>query len=206
LAGARASVLTTRAQGTARGDALLRLVGKEIRALRKSRGMTLADLAERTGMSVSFLSQVERSISNPSVLALYEISRALDVNISWFFANGASGPDHERDYVVRAGNRRKVAFEGGAIDELLSPSLNGQLELLLSRLPPGSISGERPYTHNGDEGGLVVAGRLELWVADRHFVLKEGDSFGFPSSLPHRYGNPGATETVVVWAITPPSY
>ncbi|MGE3230771.1 MAG: helix-turn-helix domain-containing protein [Hyphomicrobium sp.] len=206
MAGPRSSALADQIADASRGDDLLRAVGKEIRDLRKSRGMTLTELADRAGMSVSFLSQVERSISNPSVLALYEISRALGVNISWFFANGAPGPQEERDYVVRACHRRKVAFDGGAIDELLSPNLNGQLELLLSRLPPGSMSGERPYTHSGEEGGMIVAGQLELWIGNKHFVLNEGDSFTFPSNLPHRYGNPGRTETVVLWAITPPSY
>lgn len=168
--------------------------------------MTLADVERRTGLSVSYLSQVERSLSSPSVLALYEISRALGVNISFFFANGEAGSDDERDFIVRANGRLKVVFEGGAVDELLSPNLNGRLELLLSRLPPGSASGERPYTHDGEEAGIVMAGRLELWVGGKHFMLSQGDSFSFASSLPHRYGNPGATETVVIWAITPPSY
>ncbi len=184
----------------------LRVLGKQIRQLRKMRGMTLADLAGRTGMSLSYLSQVERSISDPSVVTLYDISRALDVNISWFFANGDPGPDDERDFVVRAGRRRKVVFDGGAVDELISPHLNGQLELLVSRFPPGSVSGKDSYTHAGEEGGLVIAGQLELWIGSKHFLLSEGDSFAFPSSLPHRYGNPGKTETIVVWAITPPSY
>lgn len=186
--------------------AILRALGKQIRDLRKSRGMTLADLERCTGMSVSYLSQVERSLSSPSVVALYGISRALGVNISFFFADGEVGPDDECDFIVRANSRRKVMFEGGAVDELLSPNLNGRLELLKSSLPPSTVSGERPYTHDGEEAGIVMAGQLELWIGNKHFLLSEGDSFTFASSLPHRYGNPGTTETVVIWAITPPSY
>jgi transcriptional regulator with XRE-family HTH domain len=206
VAAPQQAVVRARTAEPSSGGELLRALGKQIRELRKARGMTLADLAHRAGMSVSFLSQVERSISNPSVIALHEISRALDVNISWFFANGNPGPDDERDYVVRAGHRRKVAYDGGAVDELLSSNLNGQLELLLSRLPPGSMSGERAYAHSGDEGGVVIAGQLELWIGNKHFLLGEGDSFTFASSLPHRYGNPGTAETMVIWAITPPTY
>lgn len=187
------------------GD-LLRVMGRQIRELRKARNMTLADLASRTGLSVSYVSQVERSLSSPSVVALYEISRALGVNVSYFFADGGAEDDDERPFVVRAGRRRKVVFEAGAFDELLSPNLSGNLEILMSHLPPGSVSGARPYTHEGEEGGVVMAGRLELWIADKHFVLSEGDSFAFASTLPHRYGNPGKTETVVIWAITPPTY
>lgn len=185
---------------------MLRALGRQIRELRKARNMTLSELASRTGLSVSYVSQVERSISSPSVVALYEISRALNVNVSFFFAAGEAEPDSEREFVVRAGKRRKVAFEAGAVDELLSPNLNGRLELLLSRLPPGSISGARPYTHDGEEGGVIMDGQLELWIGDKHFLLSKGDSFTFSSNLPHRYGNPGTTETVVIWAITPPTY
>ena len=97
-------------------------------------------------------------------------------------------------------------FEAGAVDELLSPNLRGNLEILMSHLPPGSVSGARPYTHEGEEGGVIMEGQLELWIADKYFVLSKGDSFAFASTLPHRYGNPGKTETVVIWAITPPTY
>lgn len=198
--------VSARAGEAVPGGLLLRALGKQIRELRKARSMTLAELASRTGLSVSYVSQVERSLSSPSVVALYEISRALGVNISFFFAEGDAQPDSEHEFVVRAGQRRKVTFEAGAVDELLSPSLKGRLELLMSRLPPGSVSGARPYTHDGEEGGVVMAGQLELWIGDKHFMLSQGDSFTFASSLPHRYGNPGTTETVVIWAITPPTY
>lgn len=185
---------------------LLRAMGRQIRELRKARNMTLAELSSRTGLSVSYVSQVERSVSSPSVIALYEISRALGVNVSYFFADGGSDEDSERAFIVRAGRRRKVVFEAGAVDELLSPNLSGSLEILMSHLPPGSVSGARPYTHEGEEGGVIMEGQMELWIADKHFVLSKGDSFAFSSTLPHRYGNPGKTETVVIWAITPPTY
>jgi transcriptional regulator with XRE-family HTH domain len=185
---------------------LLQAMGRQIRELRKARGMTLAELSSRTGLSVSYVSQVERSVSSPSVIALYEISRALGVNVSYFFADGGSDEDSERAFIVRAGRRRKVVFEAGAVDELLSPNLSGSLEILMSHLPPGSVSGARPYTHEGEEGGVIMEGQMELWIADKHFVLSKGDSFAFSSTLPHRYGNPGKTETVVIWAITPPTY
>jgi transcriptional regulator with XRE-family HTH domain len=187
------------------GD-LLRTMGRQIRELRKARNMTLADLASRTGLSISYVSQVERSVSSPSVIALYEISRALGVNVSYFFADGGAEEDSERAFIVRANRRRKVMFEAGAVDELLSPNLSGNLEILMSHLPPGSVSGARPYTHEGEEGGVIMSGQLELWIADKHFVLSKGDSFAFASTLPHRYCNPGKTETVVIWAITPPTY
>ncbi len=109
--------------------------------------------------------------------------------------------------VVRKANRRKLGYGNlGGTDYLLTPGLDGQLELLLSKFQPGGSCGDEPYTHRGEEAGLVIAGRLEMWVGDRHFILEEGDSFNFPSTTPHRYRNACDRETVVVWAITPPSY
>lgn len=181
-------------------------LGVEIRDVRKARGMTLSQVAEATRLSVGHLSEIERGLAMPSVTALHDIAGALGVTIGWFFNPGDPAAPEERDFVVRSGSRRRLAFETGITDELLSPHLRGSLEMLLSRFPPGASSGASPYTHQGEEGGLVVQGTIELWVEKRRFLLRAGDSFGFPSSLPHRYRNPGTEEAVVVWVITPPSY
>jgi len=188
------------------GSALSEFVGREIQALRKAKKLTLAQLALKSGVSVGYLSQIERGLSTPSIKALHGISRALDVNISWFFSASESGPREERDYVVRKSRRRQIRFDGGISDFLLSPSLAGDLELLLSTFESGATSGDQPYTHEGEEAGLVVSGELELHVDGKCFLLKQGDSFAFKSSTPHRYRNPGPNDAVVIWAITPPSY
>ena len=182
-----------------------RLIGRDIRGLRKARGVTLAGLAEASGLSVGYLSLLERDRATPSIKALHAVSRALGVTISWFFeANDV--PEEERDLVVRRARRRRLDYSAGIVDELLSPNLTGALELLSCRFPPGASSGEEPYSHSGEEAGVVIRGRLELWVDGRTVTLEAGDSFGFKSELPHRYRNPGPDETEVIWAITPPSY
>lgn len=181
-------------------------LGQEIKALRRARGMTLQELALKAGLSVGHLSQVERGISMPSIKALHSISRAFDVNVSWFFSSADPGPDDERDFIVRQHQRRQIRFGEGISDALLTPTLDRDLELLMSSFAPGATSGAQPYSHNGEEAGVVLSGQLELWIEDRRFLLNQGDSFSFKSGLPHRYGNPGERETVVVWAITPPSF
>jgi transcriptional regulator with XRE-family HTH domain len=182
-----------------------RRLGREIRSLRKARGFTLAILAERSALSIGYLSLLERDLATPSINALLAISRALGVTVGWFFEPGKA-PDEERDFVVRRARRRRLDFSAGIVDELLSPSLSGALELLSCRLPPGASSGDVPYTHQGEEAGVVIRGKLELWVDGKTFQLEAGDSFGFKSSQPHRYRNPGIDETEIVWAITPPSF
>lgn len=192
--------------GAAGSDMSPDQAGREIRDLRKARRITLKGLAERTGLSVGYLSEIERGLAFPNIKALHDIATALGVTISWFFHKDEAKEPEEHAMLVRAANRRRVSFSNGITDELLSPHLRGQLELLLSRFPPGSTSGVEPYSHKGEEAGVVLAGTLEIWVGDKNLVLQEGDSFGFDSSQPHRYRNPGEREAVVIWAITPPSY
>ena len=180
-------------------------LGTEIRGLRKARNLTLSDLAATSGLSVGYLSMVERQKAMPSIKALMSIAQALSVTIGWFFEAGTVHPQ-ERGLVVRRSRRRRIDYSTGIVDELLSPSLKGTLELVLCRLAPGASSGEEPYSHSSEEAGVIVRGRLELWVDGQSVLLESGDSFGFESTRPHRYRNPGPDETEVVWAITPPSY
>lgn len=180
-------------------------LGGEIRALRKAKRMTLGQLGQATGLSNGFISQIERGQNRPSVTALFKISRALGVSIGWFFPT--SNPSHSlKDaHVVRQKERRSIEYDDGIRDELLTPGLGGKLELLSCKFPPGS-GVERVYCHEGEETGVVIRGALDLWIGDTLYHLKEGDSFTFDSTTPHRYRNPTQDETVVIWAITPPNF
>ncbi len=181
-------------------------VGAEIRELRKARDMTITGLSRETGLSQGYLSQIERGISSPSIKALHSISRALGVTISWFFSATSTTDSALRDFVVRAENRRTLTFSSGIVDELLSPNLGRNIELLRCVFQPGAASGSEPYTHRGEEAGIIITGSLHLWLGEQHIVLNEGDSFAFSSDIPHRYSNPTDSETIAMWAITPPSY
>lgn len=180
-------------------------VGGRIRELRKAQGRTLHDVASAVGISVSYLSQIERDVSRLPIGVLKQIADTLGVHMHWFFHAGGEGPADERDVVVRAGNRRNLTFTGlGITEELLSPNLSGPLELLISTIHPGADS--EFYAHDGAEAGLVMNGSLELWVADRRFTLEAGDSFAFTSTEPHRCANRGTDPVKVFWVITPPHY
>lgn len=181
-------------------------VGAEIRDLRKAKRLTIKELSLATSLSVGHLSEIERGIASPSIKTLRDIAKALGVTIGWFLHNAEGSDPDEREYIVRASNRRTLRFSSGITDELLSPNLRGQLELVLARFPPGATEAEPAYEHQGEEAALILAGAFELWIGEQCFTLQEGDSFSFPSTTPHRYRNPVKVETVVVWAITPPSY
>ena len=180
-------------------------VGGRIRELRKAQGRTLSDVASAVGISVSYLSQIERDVSRLPIGVLKQIADVLGVHMNWFFHAGAEGPTDERDLIVRAGNRRNLTFTGlGITEELLSPNLSGPLELLISTIHPGADS--EFYSHDGAEAGVVINGSMELWIGDRKFRLATGDSFSFPSTEPHRCANRGKKPVRVLWVITPPHY
>lgn len=182
-------------------------VGDLVRDLRKARGMTLQQLAGTIDRSVGYVSQIERNKSVLSISGLLAISRALDVPMNYFFQGLDDRSSEEHGTIVRRGSRRTMQFTNlGIREELLSPNLKGPLELLLSVIEPGASSGDEAYSHSGHEAGLVVSGRLDLWIGERFFQLGEGDSFSFKSTEPHRCANPGDAVTHVVWVITPPSY
>lgn len=183
-----------------------RVLGRRIRDLRKAKRLTLQQLSQRANLSAGYLSLIERDLATPSIKALHDIAEVLDVNIGWFFPVAGNLDTREAAVVVRQADRRSLKFGSGIRDELLCPDLSGELELLACHFAPGSNSGDEAYSHDGEEAGVVIEGQLDLWVDDELFRLKRGDSFHFRSDRPHRYRNPGSTDTLVIWAITPPSY
>ena len=188
------------------GTSQTAMVGQQIRELRELKHMTLRDVAGFTGRSIGQLSQIERGNSEPTLRMMSDIAKALGVQIGWFFTNREDVPPEEQGIVVRKNSRKMLKCVSGITDYLLSPSLSSEIELMLCEFETDANSGDEEFTHEGVEAGLVLSGTLALWVGDKHFVLEEGDSFSFPSTTPHRFKNVAAGKTVVVWAVTPPSW
>lgn len=179
-------------------------VGRDLHALRRLRGLTLAQLAEGTGRSVDFLDQAECGWAELSVDDLRALTRMLDVPVGWFFINDPAPPD-EQGHVVRAHARRQVGSHGnGLLEELLSPDLEGSFEIFQSSFEPGA---EMPASarRQTEEAGYLVTGELELWLDERHYHLYPGDSFRFCGQR-YRWRNPGQVRTVIIWVISPPIY
>lgn len=184
----------------------------KIRQHRKRRELTLVDLAEQCEISPSFLSQIERDRANPSVGTLHEIAQAFGLTMAAFF----DGPDAKADsrqpvesvaQVVRADQRKVLIYPGsGNRNELLSPDLQRRIQMMWTMIPPGGDTGDVSVIHEGEECGVVLQGKVEMWVGDEHYVLGPGDSFYHPCSIPHRSRNIGDDDVIVVVAITPPSF
>jgi len=186
------------------GHATSATLGADLRALRRARGLTLSDLADSLGRSVGWLSQVERDLSSPSITDLRHIAAALDVPTSLFFGRAAAPPE-EQGHIVRAGARRPIGSgAAGLVEELLSPDLTDDFEMVHSTFAPHSRIGE-VVTRPTQEVGYILAGRLDLIIGGRRFTVGPGDSFRIRGE-PFEWINPYSEPAVAIWAIAPPVY
>ncbi|WP_237218064.1 helix-turn-helix domain-containing protein [Ruegeria lacuscaerulensis] len=179
-------------------------LGADIRALRKARGLTLSEIAARLGRSVGWLSQVERDMSDPSISDLRQMADCLGVPMSMLFAHSAA-PAAEQGYVVRAGSRRPMGSgEEGLIEELLSPDLTDDFEMVHSTFEPRSQM-QTPANRPTQEVGYMISGRLDLTIGGRQFSVGPGDSFRIKHE-PYHWANPYDEPAVAIWVIAPPVY
>jgi len=176
------------------------LVGERIRGLRKARGLSLKEIALSAGLSAGFLSQVERGLSSASVRALAGIAEALGVMISDIFP-ADEGVEGANQIVARIKDRKRIDLaQTGVTKELLTPfPTSPRLDIYMMTLEPGGSSGDEPYSHDGEEAGMVLEGGLELVVDGRKYVLGEGDSFRFKSTRPHQFSNAGDRVARALW-------
>jgi transcriptional regulator with XRE-family HTH domain len=174
--------------------------GQRFRRLRAKRGLSLAHVAKATGVSVGFLSALERGQMRSSVATLRRIARFYGTNILSLFEAAGDNPR-----LVRPSERKILETAPDVRMELLAWG-NTAMEPHLFRVKPGGGSGES-YSHEGEEFLHVLRGDFEIWLnKTEHYRLKPGDSLYFESSTPHRWKNPGRKEAWVLWINTPPTF
>lgn len=177
-------------------------IGFKLRDLRKTKKMSLKQLAQRTGCSASYLSMVENEKIDPGLSRLKKIVAGLDITIVDLFQD-----QHNSKVVMHKHERIQAEFRGSKTKiEILIPQIpEKQMDARLAIISPGGSS-EGDYHHPGEEFGLVLKGNLELTVGGITYQLKKDDSFFFPSTMNHRFSNPGDEDTIVVWVNHPASW
>ena len=174
--------------------------GARFRRLRQRRNLSLAQVANAIGVSVGFLSALERGQMSASIGTLRRIARYYHTNILSFFE-----PATENSRVVKPTERKVLETTKGVRMELLAWG-NTAMEPHLFRIKPGGGSGES-YTHVGEEFLHILRGEFEIWLnTDEHYRLAAGDSLYFQSSTPHRWRNPSKRESWLLWINTPPTF
>lgn len=174
-------------------------LGKRLRALRDERGLTLAQLGQQVGLSASYLSQVERGVTTPSLSRLTAIATALDVEVRFFFEDEVSSPR-----VVRSNQGERLKSITDTVLEFLSADLpDHDIQPYRVICKPGASRDQLP-THPGEEFFFVLRGQLTVTVGGEPFVLEAGDSVHYQALQPHSWRNEGAEECAAIWAVSPP--
>jgi transcriptional regulator with XRE-family HTH domain len=175
------------------------VLGSGIRAERLRQNLTLAQLAERAGLSASALSQIERGVTDPSIGSLRRIAAALQVPFFQFLLERESP-----DPVVRKSERRTITFPNRTMQyQLLTPNLRGPFEVLAMDLAPGAASGEQALGHDSEECMVILQGTVEVQVAGASYVLHAGDSIWIQRNAPHRVVNHAARTAEILMVISP---
>ena len=175
-------------------------IAQKLLELRRQHGLTLAEVGQKTGVSVSFLSSLERGYSNASIATLQKLARLYDTNVLAFFAD-----EDDSRRMVRARERKVLVPNPGVQMELLAFGKKA-MEPHLFRIAPGADSGGS-YSHEGEEFIYVLQGKFEMWIDEiEHYALETGDSLYFESTHAHRWRSLSEKETLLLWVNTPATF
>jgi DNA-binding transcriptional MerR regulator/quercetin dioxygenase-like cupin family protein len=175
-------------------------VAERLLQLRRERGLTLVATAERTGVSVSYLSSLERGYATPSIATLQKLARLYQTNVLSFFSD-----EDDPRRLVRLRDRKVLVPNPGVRMELLAFGKK-VMEPHLFRIAPGATSGGA-YSHDGEEFIYVLQGKVEVWLDEvEQYVLEPGDSLYFDSRQAHRWLSLSEKETLLIWVNTPATF
>ena len=167
-------------------------VGRETRRWRQTRGLTLAQVSERSGLNIGYLSQIENEKAVPSLEALAAIAAALDVPPAWLLLDSSTPPR-----VVRLGDRPRTDVPGGAVLTEVDAGTSRDVCILEVTAPPGHATGL--HAHHGDEHHLILSGRWRLSQGEHSIELGPGDYLAWDPAVPHDVENIGdAPGTILV--------
>lgn len=178
-------------------------VGAHLKAVRVMYGLSQRELAKRAGVTNGTISLIEQNRVSPSISSLKKVLDGVPMSLAEFFTlDLQTNPPvfYAREELVDIGDSdislRLVAAKRG----------NRAMTVMHERYQPGADTGEDMLSHKGEEGGIVVSGRVELTVGGQSRILGPGDAYYFVSSVPHRFRNPGSEPCEIISASTPPTF
>ncbi|MBM7566267.1 helix-turn-helix domain-containing protein [Paenibacillus sacheonensis] len=170
-------------------------IGSTIRAIRKRKNITIAQICEATGLSQGFMSQVETNKTSPSIATLENIAQALKVPLAYLLLK-----KEERMQIVRS-DERTVTTSGSELLQVEHLSSTKNVRMNIVTFPPGASTGIAPHAHEGEEVHLVIKGRIYAEQGEDGAEFEEGDSFSWNACTPHRVRNIGEETAIVLIAI-----
>lgn len=181
-------------------------LGEKIREQRSRQNLTLKDLSNATGLSISFLSRVENGKAELNLTQLKAVATALNMPAVMLFADDLDA----EVTLVRLKDRRRFYHEDEkhpqpVIEEFLLGGRSFDLEVVCITLPPRTDSGDL-NSHRGSEFTYVLRGKIAFLFGDREYAMREGDVIGYPATIPHGWRNTGDVEAAVLLGTTPPTF
>ena len=178
-------------------------VGPRLRYLRERQKLSQRELAKRAGVTNSTISLIESGKSNPSIGALKRILDGVPIGLAEFFA---FEPERPSTPFYLAEDLTEIGRGGVSYRQVGDNLLGRALQMLHERYEPGADTGRVPLVHDGEEGAIVVSGRLEVTVDGERRILGSGDAYYFDSRRPHRFRCIGPDPCELISACTPPTF
>ena len=178
-------------------------IGRRLKDLRMRIGLSQRQLAKISGVANATISQIEASRLNPTVSMLKKVLDGIPISLSEFFASDFEAPDR---IFFRQEELTEIADGGVSFMQVGANLSNKSIQLLKECYQPGSGTGKHALTHEGEECGIVLRGRLEVTVAEQKAVLRQGDAYYFKSNQPHHFHNASSEPCELITACSPPSF
>lgn len=170
-------------------------IGSTIRAIRKRKNITIAQICESTGLSQGFMSQVETNKTSPSIATLENIAQALNVPLAYLLLK-----KEERMSIVRKEERR-ITTSGPEHLKVEHLSSTKNVRMMIVEFPPGASTGDIPHAHEGEEVHVVIKGKIYAEQGEDMAEFNEGDSFSWNACTPHLVRNIGDDTAIVLISI-----
>ncbi len=180
-------------------------VGVRLQSIRKLKGLSQRELAKRAGVTNSTISMIEKNSVSPSISSLKKVLAGIPMSLVEFFSLEVEQDNHTQ-VVYKAGDLIDIS-DGAVTMKLVGKAHPSRAIAFLSETyPPGAGTGDDMLTHDGEEAGMLVEGRLELTVGNETYTLETGDSYYFESSKPHCFRNPFDVPAKLISATTPANF
>lgn len=177
-------------------------IGWRLRTVREAHGLSQRELARRAGMTNGTISLIEQDRNSPSVASLKKILDVYPMTFAEFFAL----PDENTHEIFYPKEKLMTITDGNLLFQVVAGEIKDKkIQILHERYEVGADTGEEMLKHEGEEGGIVIQGEIEITVGDSVRVLGPGDGYYYDSTIPHRFRNVGDGTAIVVSACTPPS-
>ena len=178
-------------------------VGSHLRAIRQLHGLSQRELAKRAGVTNGMISLIEQNRVSPSVSSLKKVLDGIPMSLADFFTMDVVGPPqvfYAADELTQIG--------AAPVELYLVAARRPQraMSILRERYAAGADTGPEMLSHPGEEGGIVVRGRIEVTVGNSTRLLAAGDAYYFSTAVPHRFRNPDRDDCEIISASTPPTF